>query len=347
MTETRSDKRGKEKGNIPSKPAKFFRVLNVYSLTIIVGMLSIGAVNFFNTSYKSNSESSQSVKCLEQPKYWGVCIDHWNINGNLRTMDRVFNRLGFVPVNGSNGDDWDILWTIEYPYHHPQIKRSEQYDTLDNPLKFHQRINRIPGFNFIAAKSFMTSNNRDIKYVLPGFFFPAMIDDFKTYVKANPHARFVEKALGNRGVRLVEKDEINFKETNKYYQHFMENPFLVDGRFMDFGVFALISSIEPLRVYRYAQEVHLRFCPEPYYPLDTTNLDKYVISGSRLDFMRLPETKFYFDEYGFSFKLSIEDYFERKGHNVTELWRKIDEAIVQLVVNNEHRMVKEVCNPSC
>ena len=74
-----------------------------------------------------------------------------------------------------------------------------------------------------------------------------MINEFKEYVKANPEARFVEKAISNRGVRLVEQDDIKYNKSKVFYQHFMEKPFLIDGRFMDFAVYVLISSIDPLR----------------------------------------------------------------------------------------------------
>ena len=341
-----------EKGKKASKCIKYLKYFLKFS-AIIFGILSIGSLWFLSSDNNQNTrdivnindstKSSELVQyCPDAPRYWGLSLYEWIKNGNFRTMDRVFHRLGYISVNGSNGDDWDVFWSEEYPYIHPDVDRSKLYDPLNKPIKLHQRINRFPGINFITAKSFMTSRNRNIKYVLPGFVFPRMINEFKAYLEENPNARFVEKALHNRGVRLVEKHEIVYDESEIFYQHFMEKPFLVDGRFMDFGVYGLISSINPLRLYRYDQEVHLRFCPEPYYPFDAKNLNKYVIANNRLDFTILPDRNTYFNDYGFSFKLSIEEYFREKGHNVTEFWRKIDEAIVQLILNNEQDFVREV-----
>lgn len=323
-----------------SKRMQFMQVLVTYSAAILFGMFSIRFMSYYNsTNNPSELVQTQRVQCIDDPpKYWGICIWQWNPFGNLRTMDRVFKRLGYASVNGTSGDDWDVLWSIEYPSKNISVFKPLFID----PLKPHQRVNHFFGTNYITAKSFMTTRNRDIKYVLPGFSFPNMIEEFKTYVKANPEAKFVQKGLANRGIKLVNQTEIKFGKSNVFYQRFMEKPFLVDGRFMDFAVFVLISSIDPLRVYRYANEVYVRFCPEPYYPFDATKLDQYVISDTREMFLQLPETKSYFDDYGFSFKLSLEDYFQKKGHNVTELWRKIDEAITMLVVNNEKHLVKEV-----
>ena len=326
-------------GEKPRKLMKFMKTLVTYSAAVLFGLFSIRAVSYFNLNQEF-SELAQSVKCPEPPKYWGVCLWEWNKKGNLRTMNRVFDRLGYVTVNATEGDDWDVLWSIEYPY---EPRKSEIFDPLKVPLKKHQRINHFPGFGNITSKAIMTTRNRNIKYILPGFQFPQMIKEFQTYVAANPNAKFVEKNLGNRGIKLVERHEIKFTKTSKFYQRFMEKPFLVDERFMDFGIYVVVSSINPLRIYRFDQEVHLRFCPQPYYPFDKNILDKYVISDNRQDFMQLPETKSYFDNYGYSFKLSMEHYFRKKGHNVTELWRKIDEAIVQLVLNNEKNLMAEVC----
>ena len=330
-----------KRGNSPktTKWTHFVQLFISYFAAVLLGLFSIRAVSYFDSNQQTG-ELVQNVKCPEPLKYWGVCLYKWNKNGNLRTMDRAFDRLGYVSVNASEGDDWDVLWSIEFP-----SKSLEIYKPLyDKPLKVHQRVNHFHGIINIISKSIMTTRNRDIKYILPGFWFPGMIKEFLSFTKANPNARFVEKNLANRGIKLVERNEIKFDKSEKFYQLFMEKPFLVDERFMDFGIYVLISSVDPLRVYRYDQEVHLRFCPEPYYPFDPKNREKYVISDTRQEFMQLPETKFYFDKYGYSFKMAIEDYFEIRGHNVTELWRKIDEAITMLVLNNEERLKKEVCS---
>ena len=292
--------------------------------------------NFQSELIKSVPMSEQ---CREAPKYWGVCLWNWNSFGNLRTMDRVFERLEYVAVNASKGEDWDVLWSIEYPFN---LTRSKLFSPVFKPLKPHQKINHFPGINFITDKSFMSTRNRDIKNILPGFRFPAMIKEFKEYIKTNPSARFVEKSFENRGVKLVNRKDIVFDTSKKFYQLFMERPLLIDGRFMDFSVYVLISSINPLRIYRFENDVYIRFCPKPYYPFDPTDLDKYVISDTREIFIQHPTMKEYYNTYGYSFKLSLESYFRKKGLNVTELWRKIDKTIVQLVLNNERNIMDKV-----
>ena len=320
------------------KNGNHWKSIAKYSASIICVILSFQTFKYFHSGQKS--ELVQGAHCADTLKYWGVCIWNYNPNGNLRSMNRVFDRLGYVSVNASEGDDWDVLWSIEFPFLQNKL---EIFNPVYQPLRQHQRVNHFPGFNYITDKSFMTSRNRDIKYILPGFTFPRMKDDFKAYVEAHPKARFVEKGIRNRNIKLVEKDEIKYDKSWKFYQHFMEKPFLVDGHFMDFAVYVLVSSIKPLRVYRF-QEVHLRFCPKPYYPFHPDDLDKYVISESLIFFLDLEKRKHYNEIYGYSITQSIEDYFRMYGHNVTELWRKIDEAITLLILNNEKNIAAEVCD---
>ena len=147
------------------------QVLATYSAAILFGMFSIHILKYYSSvTIKSEPEylNNQSAQCSDPPKYWGVCLWNWNKNGNLRTMNRVFGRLGYVAVNGSEGDDWDILWSIEYPNMDHEIHKP----LYSQPLKMHQRVNHFLGMGFITSKSFMTTRNRDIKYILPGFSFP-------------------------------------------------------------------------------------------------------------------------------------------------------------------------------
>lgn len=322
-----------------SKTKKFVKALLTYGGAIIIALSSMKVWS----NYKSKDSSSKLVQnqfgqCPETPRYWGV----WDLNqnGNLQTLNRIFELLGYVSVNASAVDSWDVLWSVDDPY---VPERSKIFDSVYKPLKEHQRVNHFPGFNSITSKLEMATQNRDIKSVLPGFRFPAMTNEFKSYVTANPNARFVEKSIENRGMKLVDIHEIQYDKSNKFYQHFMEKPFLVDDRSMNFEVYVLVSSIDPLRIYRYSHEVHVRLSPEPYYPFDPKNPNKFANSDNHQDFLQLPGTKEYFDKYGYSFKLVIEDYFQEKGHNVTELWKKIDEAITQLLLHNEDNLVSKVC----
>lgn len=307
---------------------------------LILGVLASFLGKLFMEPPIAVVEETKIAKHHNPLKYWGVCIDQWNQYGNLRSMNRVFERLDYEFVNASNGDDWDVLWAIEF---YDQWSKPEIFDPVFKPLKPHQLINHIPGMNYIASKKFMNTNNQEFAFILRSFDFPDMITEFQAYRAENSGKKFIEKNFDNRGVKVVDIEDINFDSSEKFYQEFMDKPLLIDERTFDLGIFVLISSIDPLRIYRYNQEVLLRFCPEPYYPFDAANIEKYVVYETHKHFFEMPSLNFYFDKFGFSFKLAFEDHLQRRGHDVELLQQRIDDAIVKLVLKNEHYFIQEVC----
>lgn len=270
---------------------------------------------------------------INQPiQFWTVVLNPWNKNDNLRTMKRVMNRFRYQEING-NQTVWDVLWMIEFPFDKTAFNFSH--------LKPHQKVNHIPGMTFLTNKLHLTTTTKS-KYIPPAFQFPKMINEFKDFIATNPDAMFVEKNYDNRGVKIVAKSEINFETKNKYVQQFVENPLLIDGRVFDFGVYVVISSVNPLRIYRYKQEVLPRFCPELYYPFDPNNIEKYVIYETHKPIWKMPSLEYYVNKLGFSFKTSIETHLATRGYNIIKMWNQIDDAIVSLILSKEHHFVNNV-----
>lgn len=58
--------------------------------------------------------------------------------------------------------------------------------------------------------------------------------------------------------------------------------FLWMSRKFDIGIYTVVTSVIPLRVYIYEGDALLRFCPVPYEPFDPQNLDKYVVGDDYL-----------------------------------------------------------------
>ncbi|CAO1348344.1 unnamed protein product [Diamesa serratosioi] len=189
----------------------------------------------------------------ETLKFWPFIVNTWNKNDNLRTMKRVFNRLQYEEVNGSQSD-WDVLWSIEYPF------------------------------------------------------------------------------------ELLRQSMLTLKSQQK----FVENPLLIDGRVFDLGVYVVISSINPLRIYRYKAEVLSRFCPEPYSLFDQQNVEKYVIYETQNSVWEMPSLSNYINKLGYSFKKSIEIHLKSRGYNISSMWEQIDDAIVSLILQNEKHFISEL-----
>lgn len=172
-----------------------------------------------------------------------------------------FSLLNYKEVE--NGK-WDILWSVEYPFHRHKVNIKD--------LQLHQRINHFPGMSPLTIKKHLATKFTKFNFIPKGFTFPSMRNEFVKFMTENPDKEFVEKNWNNRGVRLVRnKNEINFESLSaneKFLQEFIANPYLIDNRMFDIGIYVLITSVDPLRVYKFNKEILLRFCAEDYYPFD-------------------------------------------------------------------------------
>lgn len=285
------------------------------------------------------SNPSEEMKRL---KYWSIVVQFWNKVGSLRSMDRVFKNLGYEFVNGTNGDDWDILWSIPYPYAPNDGLTREHVWPIFNGLKPHQKINHFPNTMRITRKDYMTTHNRHLPYILPAFQLPKMLDELNDYILNNPEKKFVRKSTSNRGVEIINVQDINQNPKNQFYQVFLDNPFLIDGHHFDVGVYVIITSIDPLRIYRYDHEVLMRFCPDKYHPFNATNVRQYVIQEYYTLAYNMPSFEEGHKKYGYSVQKLFEEHVEAKGFDMKNVWKKVDDAIYKIVLNNERYSIKSV-----
>lgn len=173
---------------------------------------------------------------------------------------KVFDFVGFHQVDSFH-TDWDILWINEFPFH--------QYERHLKNLQPNQRINHFPGLSQLTIKKQLATNFHHHNFIPRGFTF-AMKNEFHEFAEKNPDKKFVVKATTNRGVRLIENineamsESFDIKE--KFLQVFINNPLLIDNRMFDIGVYVLITSVAPLRIYRFEKELLIRFCVKDYHP---------------------------------------------------------------------------------
>ncbi|XP_070505858.1 probable tubulin polyglutamylase ttll-15 isoform X2 [Chironomus tepperi] len=246
-------------------------------------------------------------------------------------MKRVFDRLGYKMVDGSK-EHWDIMWSLEFPF--------DRFPEMIMPIKPNQKINHFPASPFIGNKrAFVTSVNSE--YVLPAFSFPRDQGKFQKYIKENPNARFVEKNFDNRGVQLVSIEAIQngLDNPNKFVQVFLENPLLIDGHAFDIGMYVLITSIDPLVIYRYKPECLFRFCSEPYHPFDPKNLNKYVVGEDKKhawDMKTFQHLEGHFDFHNLDI---FKNYLANNGHDVEAIFKKFDDSIVEAVTSKIKQIV--------
>lgn len=229
-------------------------------------------------------------------------------------------------------EDWDLLWTLEYPFEDDEIFH----------LDANQRINHWPGCGWLTSKVDLTDTVDSI-YIPKAFRLPERKDEFLIYAKNHPQKRFLEKSITNRGVSAKSPSEIDFTNSSIFVQEMVENPLLIEDRMFDFGVYVVITSIDPLRIYMWDMDILLRVCLKTYYPFNKENLDSYVIGDhfhSGWHFNSINK----FTQQKFSLKMALNAHLQERGLHVSEIWEQIEDSIISTVLNQEERLINAAKN---
>lgn len=169
-----------------------------------------------------------------------------NKNGLLKHVHLVLERSGYE--KSTNTSPWNLLWSHDYPFRvlYPHLHK----------LKPHQKVNKFPGTGFITNKVDLATT--DSKYIPKAFKLPQNKKEFLDYASKNKDALFLEKHNQHRGVFLKNVTEIDLLSGESFVQEFLQRPYLVDGHKFDIGVYVVLTSVDPLRVYWYKGDVLFR-----------------------------------------------------------------------------------------
>lgn len=264
-----------------------------------------------------------------RPKYWFYMARQYM--WIFFSVDNVLKRLGLdkIEIDIKQGEfvhmDWDLLWSYDY---HNEIP-------IDWPkVKYHQRINHIPG-NFVLTMKDFFALNTDSKYVPKAF---NDTEKLKEYAAQHPEKRFVQKLWSNRGISLRKVEEMNFKVFGPGYKYFgqeyVENPLLIAGRKFDFGVYVLVSSFDPLRIYIYEKNVLIRLCAEKYDRNNYTDVNTYVISDACVFPWEIDELSVYYNKT-YTYKESMNAYLTKHGYDVSRIWSQVEDCVRTIIVSKE------------
>nr|XP_003705194.2 PREDICTED: tubulin polyglutamylase TTLL6 isoform X1 [Megachile rotundata] len=302
---------------------KMKTLLKVFLYTV-VGPLLLYCL-FFSLSHYQEHLIRIHAKVFEKkegnPQYFIYAKS--NDTEYLKHVFIVLERLGFKRTY--NSSSWDLLWAHDYPF---RVLSSNL-----NKLQAHQRVNHFPGCGYITNKVDLSTTEG--RYILPAFKIPEQQDEFLEYAKKYPEKMFVEKSNDHRGISVKNVDNINITATGSFVQEFIQRPFLVDGYKFDIGVYTVITSVDPLRVYVYKGDALFRFCPIKYYPFQPDVLDKYVVGDDYLPIWNVPSLKRYYNELKFSMKDSFDAYVKTQGKNPEKVWHSIHEAINEIILSKE------------
>jgi tubulin monoglycylase TTLL15 len=315
----------------PSQESGHGPYFKVYLAAFLLALLAIlvQKKDFFECFLSRNqSESLTTSVEKSELKYWifGKNKDA----GHLVHVNRVLKRLGFAQA--TNESDWDLLWAHDYPFStiRPQMLN----------LKSHQKVNHFPGCGFITNKVDLATS--DIKYLPKAFKLPKEEEEFRQYAAQHPKKLFVQKHNQHRHIYIKSLDEIDFADNDTFIQEFVDDPLLVDGYKFDMGVYTIITSVDPLRVYVYWGDVLFRYCAVPYHPFDAKNVEKYIVGDDYLPTWEVPSLKQYYTGLGFSMKGSFDAYLMSQGRDPGVVWDQVEDAIRHAILAKEKQLADSV-----
>ncbi|GJQ66397.1 hypothetical protein Trydic_g4417 [Trypoxylus dichotomus] len=311
-----------------------YNIISVLIVVIAISIIFFIGVDECKTCFEKLSAATKDRKIADVEinnlkKYWvyGRNIE----NGYLNNLLLILERVGYESSKSTL--DWDLLWAHDYPF-------QKLYSTLNN-LKPHQKVNHFPGCGYITNKVDLATSN--LKYIPRAFKLPDQKDALLEFVVNNTSVQFVQKNNDHRHIKLKNISNINLDEANgTFVQQYIDRPLLVSGYKFDIGIYTIITSVDPLRVYIYNGDALLRFCPLKYYPFDPQNIDKYVVGDDYLPTWQVPDLDYYYNTLGFGMKESLNAYLRKKGKNPKIIWQQIEEALKIVILDKEPKIADVV-----
>lgn len=292
-------------------------LLNIYQLRSLKADMTVGDPEFGSSS---------------RPIVW---INAKNLrSGYLNHVMAVFSRTGYVRTEAKSRL-FDVMWAHDYPFN-TELKQMLQ------SLEPHQKVNHFPGSGYITNKVSLAVNH--FPFIPPAFVIPKDSSNFLEEVKNYPNKMWVEKSNNHRGIHIKSFKDIDLtKGSDEYFvQEYIANPLLVDQHKFDIGIYTVLTSIDPLRVYVYDKEVLIRFCDAVYYPFDPENEKKYVVGDEYTQPWELPSLKTLWKKGKYSRKMLLNIYLKQQGKDVEKMGNDMYKAIAEVYLRKEPDMISAV-----
>ncbi|CAJ0581849.1 unnamed protein product, partial [Mesorhabditis spiculigera] len=179
-------------------------------------------------------------------------------NGYMMHIFEVFRMMGYEVITGkpTPGTYWDVMWTHEYPW------TNEIYSAHVGMAGSDQIINHVPGSGYYTSKVALATANTTFG-VPQAFQLPDKKEKFLKIAKENPDWLWVQKDNAHRNIVIKPLEELDFDKKESFIQKFVANPFLIDNRKFDIGIYTVITSINPLRVYVYDEYLIRKIGKDP------------------------------------------------------------------------------------
>ena len=256
---------------------------------------------------------------------------------------RLLEDNGFIQCRGN--EEWTILWSSGH------IKLSN-YEKLN---KF-QKMNHFPRSNEITRKDLLYKNLSKLKEQFPGTKFDFLPDSYilpneysflKEKMEKNPNQLWIVKPVSlsqGRGIFLTK----NISEIPSNYSYiasrYINNPFLINKKKFDLRIYAFVTSIVPLRIYRFNEGL-TRFSANNYNSDKNdrcAHLTNYAVNKNNKNYIQNNEP-FDIDYSSSKWTLtSFKQYLEEHNINSELIFDKIDDIIIKTLISSENSLINAI-----
>ncbi len=247
----------------------------------------------------------------------------------------------------------DGNWTVAWLYF-------TKSPTFWKDLKANKRVNFIRGISDITKKKKLTASIKRAALKSPGdydfysqsWILPSQFNNLKLWAQKNMGGgRYLivkpDKGLGGQGITMTNKIRDIDPNADAIVQVYLDQPLLLTGGLkFDMRIYALITSVNPLRIYVH-DEGFARFCTIPYECPNKQNsnsmqhLTNYSLNKNNDSFIKNKDTEH--TDVGHKWSLgSLRKRLREKGYDVEAIWKKIHRVIVNTILTIKDKLVS--CN---
>ncbi|KAJ8030028.1 Tubulin polyglutamylase TTLL13 [Holothuria leucospilota] len=253
-------------------------------------------------------------------------------NCKYDSVRRMSKKFGMKEVG--EDEDWTLYWT-DYSVALERVMEMKRY----------QKINHFPGMSEICRKDLLARNLMRLLKLFPKEYavfprtwvLPADYGDFQAFCRSKKNKTYIckpESGCQGRGIFITKNPkDIKPGEHMVLQQYVSKQPFLIDGFKMDFRVYVLVTSCDPLRIYVFNDGL-ARFATMKYSEPTNGNVDdvcmhltNYAINKHSSDFVRD-------NDIGSKRKIStVNQWFDDHGYDKEKIWDDIHDVIIKTLIS--------------
>ena len=264
-------------------------------------------------------------------------------NGCL-LVKKLLEDNGFIESSNRN-EEWTIAWSSGH------IKLND-YEKLHK----YQKMNHFPRSNELTRKDLLYKNLSKLKELFPGTKFDFLPESYilpneytflKDKMDKNPNQFWIIKPVASsqgRGIFLTKNINEIPNNFSMIASRYIDNPFLINNKKFDLRIYAFVTSIMPLRIYRFNEGL-TRFTTSNYNSDKNdrcAHLTNYAVNKNNKNYIQNTQP-FDIDYNSSKWTLtSLKQYLEENNINSELIFNKIDDIIIKTLISCENNLLSAI-----